>query len=263
MPEWIIKWLQSATWPELLLVFLTENLAILALVVLLGAWVTTRFRARRVALAPEPLTRTEVAVALVNVLLNSVTTLLGLWLWRNGIIHFRNDIGLFALADVLVLLMGMDLLMYVLHRIAHARVLYSLLHKFHHRYERPRPLTLFALSPVENLAFGGLWLLFISVYDASWLGMSVYLILNVFFGAVGHLGVEPFPPSWVRKAGLRNFAGGSFHAQHHQDKRHNFGFYTLFWDRLFGTLRPDYEQHYGHVPGWAKEVSPAVEPNSS
>jgi hypothetical protein len=120
------------------------------------------------------------------------------------------------------------------------------------------------VAPVENLAFGGLWLLFISVYDASWLGISVYLMLNVFFGAVGHLGVEPFPQSWVSKAGLRNFAGGSFHAQHHQDMRHNFGFYTLFWDRLLGTLRPDYEQHYGHVPGWAREVNAAaVEPNNS
>jgi sterol desaturase/sphingolipid hydroxylase (fatty acid hydroxylase superfamily) len=250
MPVWIINWLQSASWPELLLVFLFENLIILALVILLGSWVISRFRSRRVALAPEPLSPTEVTVALANVLLNTVTTLVGLWLWRNGVIHFRADVGLFALADVLILLLVMDLLMYWLHRMAHTRVLYSLLHKFHHQYERPRPLTLFALSPVENLAFGGLWLAVISIYDASWLGMSIYLMLNVFFGAVGHLGVEPFPQGWVSQPMLRNFAGGSFHAQHHQDMKHNFGFYTLFWDRLLGTLRPDYERNYGHVPSW-------------
>jgi Delta7-sterol 5-desaturase len=253
MLEWIIKWLQSAPWPELLLVFFVENLVILALVVLLGSWVIALFRSRRVALAPGPVSRTEIVVALVNVLLNTATTLVGLWLWRKGLIHFREDVGLLALADVLVLLIGMDLLMYVLHRIAHTRLLYSLLHKFHHRYDRPRPLTLFALSPVENLAFGGLWLMFISLYHASWLGISIYLALNVFFGAVGHLGVEPFPHSWASKLGLKNFAGGSFHAQHHQDMEHNFGFYTLFWDRLFGTLRPDYEQNYGRVPNWAEE----------
>jgi Delta7-sterol 5-desaturase len=250
MPIWIIKWLQSASWPELLLVFLLENLAILTLVILLGGWVISHFRARRVALVPEPLSLTEVIVALVNVLLNTLTTLVGLWLWRHGIIHFRTDAGLLALADALVLLLVMDLLMYLLHRIAHTRVLYALLHKFHHQYDRPRPLTLFALSPVENLAFGGLWLTVISIYHASWLGMSSYLMLNIFFGAVGHLGVEPFPPAWVGRPLLRNFAGGSFHAQHHQDMRHNFGFYTLFWDRLLGTLRPDYEQNYGQVPSW-------------
>jgi Delta7-sterol 5-desaturase len=253
MPAWIIKWLQTASWPEVLFVLLIENFAILALIVLLGGWVAVRFSARRVALSPASLSRTEVIVALVNVLLNTVTTGIGLWLWRKGVVHFRTDVGLRALADVLILLLGMDLLMYLLHRLAHTRVLYALLHKFHHQYDRPRPLTLFALSPVENLAFGGLWLAFISLYDASWLGMSVYLLLNVCFGAVGHLGVEPFPPGWVKQPVLRHFAGGSFHAQHHQDMRHNFGFYTLFWDRLFGTLRADYAQNFGHVPSWIQK----------
>jgi Delta7-sterol 5-desaturase len=252
MPEQVITWLKSAAWPELVLVFLAENLVILALVILFGNWIAARLSSRRVALPPEPLTKTEVFVAFVNVLLNTATTLAGLWLWRRGVVQFRTDAGVFALADVLVLLFSMDLLMYLLHRIAHTRVLYNLLHKFHHRYERPRPLTLFALNPFENLAFGGLWLAVISFYHASWLGMSVYLALNVFFGAVGHLGVEPFPQRWVGNRVLKNFAGGSFHAQHHQDMRHNFGFYTLFWDRLLGTLRPDYESSYGHVPGWVK-----------
>jgi sterol desaturase/sphingolipid hydroxylase (fatty acid hydroxylase superfamily) len=111
-------------------------------------------------------------------------------------------------------------------------------------------LTLFALNPAENLAFGGLWLAVISVYDASWVGMSVYLMLNVVFGAVGHLGVEPFPQNWINTPVLRNFAGGSFHAQHHQDLKHNFGFYTLFWDKAFGTLRRDYQRNYGQLPAW-------------
>jgi Delta7-sterol 5-desaturase len=253
MPEWIIEWLKTASWSALLPVFFLENLAILIVVVMLGAWAAPLFRSRRVSLAPEPLSPTEVAAALANVLLNTAITLAGLWLWRRGVIQFRTDVGLRALADVLVLLLVMDLLMYVLHRIAHTPILFSLLHQFHHRYERTRPLTLFALSPAENLAFGALWLTFISVYDASWLGMSIYLFLNVLFGAVGHLGVEPLPASWVRQPLLRNIAGASFHAQHHQDVGHNFGFYTLFWDRLLGTLRPDYERHYGQVPNWAKE----------
>jgi lathosterol oxidase len=250
MPEWIIKWLQAATWTELVVLFLIENLAILILVVLIGGWITKRFSTRRVALAPGPPSISELVVVIANVLLNTLTTLVGLWLWRKGVIHFRNDAGVLAAIDVIFLLLVMDLMMYMLHRIAHTPGLYSLLHKFHHQYDRPRPLTLFALNPAENLAFGGLWLGVISVYDASWVGMSVYLMLNVFFGAVGHLGVEPFPHSLVNTPVLRNFAGGSFHAQHHQDLKHNFGFYTLFWDKVFGTLRRDYERNFGHLPAW-------------
>ena len=140
--------------------------------------------------------------------------------------------------------------MYLLHRIAHTRLLYSVLHRFHHKFDRPRPLTLFALNPIENLAFGALWLIVISVYDASWLGMSIYLALNVVFGAVGHLGVEPFPDEWAGRPVVKYIAGGSFHAQHHQDIEHNYGFYTLIWDRIFGTLRSDYERNFGRVPDW-------------
>jgi sterol desaturase/sphingolipid hydroxylase (fatty acid hydroxylase superfamily) len=253
MPAGIVNWLQTASWAEVSIVFLIENLAILLLVVVLGGWGAARFRSRRVPLPPESLSLTEVVAVLANVLLNTMTTLAGLWFWRNGFIKFRSDVGLFALADVLVLLLSMDLLMYLLHRIAHTRALYFWLHQFHHRYDRPRPLTLFALSPMENLAFGVLWLTLISIYDASWLGMSIYLLLNVLFGAIGHLGVEPFPQTWARNAVLRNLAGGSFHAQHHQDIRHNFGFYTLIWDRLLGTMRPDYERNYGKVPSWVRQ----------
>ena len=253
MPAWILNWLQTASWLALSLAFLVENLIIFLLVIVVGDLVATRFSARRVSLTPAALTWTEIVVALVNVLFNTATTVAGLFLWRKGIIKFRTDVGLRALLDVLVLLVAMDLLMYVLHRTAHTRLLYPILHQFHHRYDRPRPLNLFALSPVENLAFGGLWLAFISVYHASWAGMSAYLFLNVLFGAVGHLGVEPLPQSWVRHPVLKYVAGGSFHVQHHQDMKHNFGFYTLIWDRLWRTVRPDYAESFGTVPSWLKK----------
>jgi sterol desaturase/sphingolipid hydroxylase (fatty acid hydroxylase superfamily) len=248
MPEWLITWLQSASWLDLIVVFTIENLAILAIVLIAGRWLIERFSCRRVAPAPDEVTSSEVTVALINVLLNTVTTLVGVWLWRIGFVHFREDFGLFALMDVIALVLVMDLAMYLLHRTAHIPVLYRLFHQFHHKYERVRPLTLFALNPFENLAFGGLWLTVICLYDASWLGMSLYLVLNVFFGAIGHLGVEIFPLKWAKRPVLRHLAGGSFHAQHHQDEHHNFGFYTLIWDRLLGTLKPDYEQNYGHLP---------------
>src|SRR4051794_22295127 len=171
MADWIITWLQTASWREVFVIFLIENLAILLLVVILGGWIAARYNDRRVSLTPKSVSVTEVVVALANVLLNTATTLAGLWLWRSGVIVFRTDVGLLALLDIVVLLLSMDLLMYLLHRIAHTRILYTWLHQFHHRYDRPRPLTLFALSPIENLAFGGLWLTVISIYDASWLGM--------------------------------------------------------------------------------------------
>ena len=53
---------------------------------------------------------------------------------------------------------------------------------------------------------------------------------------------------WARTPVLRQIGSSSFHARHHQDLGGNFGFYTLLWDRLFGTLAPGYEAGFGRLP---------------
>jgi sterol desaturase/sphingolipid hydroxylase (fatty acid hydroxylase superfamily) len=246
--EALIAWLRDAPLWQAVGILLLENVFILLLALAVGHWLVRKYAHRPVALPPPPLSHLEVAVTISTVLLNTVTTLVGLFLWRADVIRFRTDVGVWAWLDILVLLLVMDLAMYVLHRVAHHPWIFPLMHRMHHDYDRPRPLTLFILNPVENLAFGGLWLVVISLYPASWFGMSVYLVLNVAFGTVGHLGVEPLPRAWARWPILRFVAASTFHARHHQDLSGNFGFYTLVWDRLFGTLVKDYEATFGELP---------------
>ncbi len=250
----LIAWLEEANLGLAMLALFAENALVMVLALGLGHWLAGRYARQRVAPPPPALEVVEVAAAISCLLLNTVVTIAGLLLWRQGIIQFRRDVGVLALLDVVLLLLVMDFAMYVLHRVAHHPWLYPFLHRMHHRFDRPRPLTLFVLNPAETLSFGALWLAVVSVYSWSWLGMSIYLTLNVLFGTIGHLGVEPFPPSWPRLPVLKYLAGSSFHARHHQDLEHNFGFYTLVWDRLFGTLRPDYVETFGQVPDWTAEA---------
>lgn len=247
------RWLAVAPLGQAVAAILAENVAIFLGAIAFGGWLKRRYAHRPVALPPDALAGGEVAVAAGTVALNTLTTLVGMVLWRRGIIRFRTDVGLRAWFDVVVLLIVMDLLMYGLHRFAHHPRIFPWLHRLHHGFDRPRPLTLFVLHPLENIAFGLLWLAVITAYPASWLGMSVYLALNVLFGTIGHLGVEPFPTWWATTPGLRLIAGSTFHARHHQDLGCNFGFYTLIWDRLFGTLGADYASSFGRVPAWARD----------
>lgn len=208
---------------------------------LLGGWAAGRvFARRRVAPEPPPIGALELALSGICVLLNGAVAVAGLVLWRGGYLTLRPDEPLRVVRDVVVLFLVMDLGMYVTHRLAHHRLLFALVHATHHRYDRPRPLTLFVLNPFEVLGFGALWLAVLLVYPASPLGILIFLFLNVLFGVVGHLGVEPLPSGWVRWPLARSITTSTFHAVHHRDAEHNFGFYTLIWDRLLGTVAPGY-----------------------
>jgi len=244
----LIEWVETAPYPQAIGALLIENLIVFGFAIVFGRVLVRLYAKRRVAFEPLPLAKIEVAAAAGCVLMNTCVTILGLVLWRNDIINFRTDVGVWAWLDVLALLLIMDFLMYVLHRTAHHPLVFGLMHRLHHDYDRPRPLTLFVLNPFENLSFGLLWLGVVWIYDWSWLGMSVYLFLNVMFGTLGHLGVEPFPAWWTRAPILRHIAGSTFHARHHQDVSANYGFYTTIWDELFGTLRKDYWRTFGGLP---------------
>lgn len=245
--EVMISFLKEQSLTILSVIFLLENLGIFLLAILIGHGFIKIFHQARVSPPAPPIQGWELALGLFNVVLNTGVTVLGLWLWRQGWIVFRDDLGIYALIDVFVLIAVMDFAMYWLHRVAHLQLFYFI-HGTHHDFVRVRPLTLFILNPAENLGFGALWLLVIAVYPASWLGMSTYLALNVAFGAIGHLGVEPFPAWWPKVFALRHISTSTFHAQHHRDIDHNFGFYTLVWDRLFNTLSPRYMEEFGCLP---------------
>lgn len=230
----LLSFLGGLGWPARLGFFVVQNMAVFAGALAFGAVVVWALPRHRVARVAPPIDGPEVGLAACTVVLNALVTAAGYQLYLWGVLEFRADVGPRFLLDAAVLLLGMDFLMYWLHRVAHLRWLYFI-HRPHHRYIHPRPLDLFVLSPFETVSFGGLWLAFLCVYSPSWLAVVLYLTLNVFFGVLGHTGVELLPPSWTRAPGIRWLGTSLFHAGHHADEAHNFGFYTVLWDKVFGT----------------------------
>ena len=229
---------------EASVVFLVANLFIFLTSV--GAcWLFGRiFKNRRIFDRWEPFSAVELAAALGAVVLNAAVSVLGWLLWKNGLIDLPSKAAGWVILDTLIMILAMDLGMYALHRAAHHPLLYSLFQRFHHRHEVTNPISLFVLHPLEVAGFGGLMIAVLMLVPIAPFALIAYLTLNVLFGTLGHSGVEPFSRH-LRRVPLLNLIGTStFHAEHHERPRYNFGFYTLIWDQIFGTLDPNYWDRY-------------------
>nr|WP_315035431.1 sterol desaturase family protein [uncultured Chryseobacterium sp.] len=181
-----------------------------------------------------PLKTSDVYLSFLTVFCNSIILLIGAFLWKKDWIDLGQDesMGVICL-EVLALLLLMDVFMYFFHYAAHLPFVYKILHSKHHEHVSTNFLSLFVLHPLETIGFGLMMLIVLMSYDFSVISISIYLMINLIWGTIGHLNREFFPASFDK------FLIGTtrFHNQHHLDDTKNFGFYTSIWDRLFGTYK--------------------------
>ncbi|BCJ47287.1 hypothetical protein GCM10010168_71240 [Actinoplanes ianthinogenes] len=223
------------------LLALVENILLVGLGALLGHVALRLPGAQRLTPEPGPVSPLEYALVAGTALINTAITVAGWWLWKADVISLRTGLDPGSIAELIVLVLVMDALMYAGHATVHLRVLFPWVHRLHHVFADARPITLFALHPLEAIGFGAIWLVVLAVHPFSVAALAAYAGLNLVFGILGHLGVEPLPPAVRRSAVFRWVATPAMHVGHHAEPRYNLGFYTTVWDRLFGTLEPDYD----------------------
>lgn len=240
----MIAQLKAASLFEATIFFLVANAVIFVVSVALCWWLGWLFPSRRIFDRWEPLRPVEMAAALGAIFFNAGISVVGWWLWKADFIILKSAGITQGLLDGLAMLGFMDFGMYVLHRFVHQPWIFFVFHRFHHRHETTNPISLFVLHPFEVIGFGALMIVFLVFYHMSPGGLIGYLTLNVLWGTLGHSGVEPFPKGFRAIPGLGLLGTSTFHAEHHEHPGFNFGFYTLIWDKLFGTLDPEYDQRF-------------------
>lgn len=248
MGQGLFDWFYARSLSEWILFSLLGNVAVFGLSVFLCGWLWRRFQSRALVRSPRPISGRDVLLSVCCVLLNSAVSVVGFLLWKAGAIRLTHPSALRTAADVLLFLSAMDFGMYVFHRIAHLPPLFARLHAPHHEHVSTNSLSLFVLHPAEVLGFGALLIGVMLVVPLSGLAVLVYLFLNVLWGTLGHAGVEPLPRSWLGSPLLSGLGTSTFHAQHHLHPNHNFGFYSVWWDKLFGTLDLSYGDWLRHGP---------------
>lgn len=228
----MLRFLSAQSSLNLWVIFLAENLLVTALALLFG-WLVLKFNRKPIKAA----SRKEVFICILTNVINTLITYSGFWLWKHGYIQLNYSLSWRILFDFVALFILMDLAMFLFHYAIHRSVLYKTIHQFHHHYADPIPIDLFVLHPLETVGFGSLWLVILLLFNFNFYAVFIYLVANVFFGIMGHLGIEPIPQSIRKVAPFKYLGTSSFHHQHHLNINHNFGFYTNIWDKLFGTYK--------------------------
>jgi lathosterol oxidase len=140
-----------------------------------------------------------------------------------------------------------DTYFYFTHRLMHHRRLFKWFHLVHHKSVNPSPWAAYAFHPLEAFVEAGIVVVFAFTIPIHVTHLMIFFLMMIVYNVYGHLGYELYP-SGFSKSRIGKWINTSInHNQHHQYFKGNYGLYFLFWDRVFGTIRADYDTRFEEV----------------
>lgn len=154
---------------------------------------------------------------------------------------------IWLLASVPLAIMIHDFYFYWAHRFMHLPGIYTHVHRVHHLSTNPSPLAAFAFHPVEAVIEALAIIVIAIVIPIHPIALMAVGLYSIATNVMGHCGYELLPRGLATHPLLGWLNTATSHNQHHRTFAHNYGLYTLIWDRLFGTLHPQYLALYART----------------
>jgi len=152
----------------------------------------------------------------------------------------------FTLAFPIMAIMH-DTYFYWMHRIMHHPKIFKAVHLIHHKSVNPSPFAAYAFHPLEAIVEAGVFILFVFTIPVHLFHLLFFFLFMIVYNVYGHLGWELYPKGF-NKHWIGKWVNTSInHNQHHQHFKGNYGLYFLFWDRMMGTIRKDYDERFDEV----------------
>lgn len=125
------------------------------------------------------------------------------------------------------------------HRILHTRFFYRF-HSPHHRNITPTVWSNDAGSTVDTLFAHTYYAVIVFIVPIPATVLLLHRLFDQVSAAIGHSGYEHFAGATARKPWP--LLCTTFHDQHHQYFLYNYANYFSTWDRICGTVHPDYDR---------------------
>jgi len=154
--------------------------------------------------------------------------------------------GYLVLSIVLMILLH-DTYFYWMHWLMHRKVIFRYVHKVHHLSTNPSPWAAMSFHPLEAVIKAGVIVVIALVMPVHPLAIGIFLLFMIIYNVYGHLGYELYPKGFSRSRIGRWINTSVNHNLHHQTFKGNYGLYFLFWDRIMGTVQPEYDKKFDEV----------------
>ena len=146
------------------------------------------------------------------------------------------SMGIGAVASLLLF----DTWFYWAHRAIHHPRLYKKIHRWHHRAITPTVWSNNSDTFLDNLFCQSYWFFAPLVLPVPTAILIAHKIYDQITGILGHAGYEYAPGAFSAKPSP--MIGTTFHDLHHSKFHYNFATHFSHWDRLMGTLHPEYDK---------------------
>jgi len=146
-----------------------------------------------------------------------------------------------------VMLIIHDTYFYWTHRIMHHKSIFKIFHLVHHQSTNPSPWAAYAFHPLEAIVENGIFIVFAFSFPLHKTNIPIFFLFSILYNVYGHLGWELYPKGFSKSIVGKWVNTSVCHNQHHKYFKGNYGLYLLFWDRIMGTLRNDYDVVFEEV----------------
>ena len=206
------------------------------------SWLNERNPARRIQPSRRGETRrnAEIRISLASIAVTCLSVTIGLFAQHKGwaiaplAFNWWTALPLFLLCMVLF-----DAWFYGAHRLLHTKPLYRRFHALHHKSVAPTAWSNDAIGMVDTALSQGYYAVIVFLVPFSPVILILHRLFDQINGTFGHAGFEYFASPTARAPSPMLCT--TYHDQHHAQFRYNYANFFSLWDRVFGTVAPDYD----------------------
>lgn len=182
----------------------------------------------------------EIRQSLASMFSACLPVTLGLYFQAKGWALTPWAFSWWTVAPLFVLCMILyDTWFYFMHRLLHTKLLYPL-HALHHKSVAPSIWSTYSEEVLDTFLLQGFSAVIVFVVPFPPVILIGQRLFEHFNGMFGHAGFEYFASSTSRFPSPMLCT--TFHDQHHSGFRYNYGNYFSIWDRVMGTVSPQYDK---------------------